>query len=210
MSSQDAPKKYDKERKIQSIFRAMTRLIAARDFNTISIRDIARDADVSIGTIYLYFPEGKENIVHEMINRKIAQIAPTSLITSGEIHTLRDLVWDIIANYYDFHVQNKQFLMAFERASLNRPDLYQDINHNIDFGLEQVLKDLQAQPQTRLLPEMLVASPEVQGKMSQVLKVIDGIIHRDVLFSPIFESREEAIGFLLTLFVKLLNIPLDD
>ena len=135
MSRLSHAKKYDKESKIQSIFQSMEHLIELKDFNLINIREIAKEAGVSIGTIYLYFPEGKEGIVHEMINRNVAKIAPTTLIKSGEFHTVREFVLEILGNYYDFHVENKAFLTALERATINRPDLYQDINANIDFQL---------------------------------------------------------------------------
>ncbi len=85
MSRLSHAKKYDKESKIQLIFQSMEHLIELKDFNLINIREIAKEAGVSIGTIYLYFPEGKEGIVHEMINRNVAKIAPTTLIKSGGV-----------------------------------------------------------------------------------------------------------------------------
>ena len=167
----------------------MSHLITLKDFNAINIRDIAREAGVSIGTIYLYFPEGKEGIVHEMINRNVAQIVPTSLISSGEIHSLKEMLIDIMGNYYDFHLKNKPFLLALERVSLNRPDLYQDINQNIDFGMAQVANIIKLNPKASVQLEELVSTPEARQRMSQVLKVINGIIHRDVL-SHLFLSQE--------------------
>jgi AcrR family transcriptional regulator len=203
-------KKYDREAKIQAILQGMARLIAAKDFTEINIRDIVKEAGVSIGTVYLYFPDGKEGIVREMITRGGARIAPAELITSGEIRSVKELLRQILDNYYEFHLQNKPFLMALERASINRPDLYADINSNIDVGLGSIVGILEENPLLEPLQRRFEASPEFQALMSRVLKVIDGIIHRDLFFSPIFDSKEDGIVFMLDLFAKVLDIDLGE
>jgi AcrR family transcriptional regulator len=59
-------KRRDKEAKIQSIIQATRQLLERSDLSQLTIRDIAKEANVSIGLIYKYFPEGKPGIIKEI------------------------------------------------------------------------------------------------------------------------------------------------
>jgi AcrR family transcriptional regulator len=56
-----AEKKYvrDKEAKVDGILASTKRLIEDEGYENVTVRDISREAGVSIGLIYKYFPEGK-------------------------------------------------------------------------------------------------------------------------------------------------------
>jgi hypothetical protein len=53
----------DKEAKIGSIIDATRKLIETMGYEKVTIRDIAEEADVSVGLIYKYFPGGKFDIL---------------------------------------------------------------------------------------------------------------------------------------------------
>lgn len=52
----------DKERKIEDIKQAFIQLVTANGYETVSIRQIAKKVNVSVGLIYHYFPGGKPAI----------------------------------------------------------------------------------------------------------------------------------------------------
>jgi AcrR family transcriptional regulator len=60
------PKIRDKEAKIQRIIQTTRQLLERSDLSQLTIRDIAKEANVSIGLIYKYFPEGKPAIIKEI------------------------------------------------------------------------------------------------------------------------------------------------
>jgi len=64
----------DREAKIEKIITSMTEIIREKGLSRASVRDIPERADLSIGTVYRYFPKGKIDIVQEMMRRNIGKI----------------------------------------------------------------------------------------------------------------------------------------
>lgn len=61
----------DKEAKIRAILDATHTLIGTKGYDKVTIKDIAASAGVSVGLIYLYFPNGKLDIVKEIPSRNV-------------------------------------------------------------------------------------------------------------------------------------------
>jgi len=64
----------NKEKKINEILDAVLQLSRTKGANNFSINDIPEIANVSIGTIYRYFPRGKEDILRNILLRNIENI----------------------------------------------------------------------------------------------------------------------------------------
>lgn len=64
----------DREAKIEEIITSMTEIIREKGLHQASVRDIPERADLSIGTVYRYFPKGKVDIVSEIMRRNIRGI----------------------------------------------------------------------------------------------------------------------------------------
>ena len=64
----------NKEKKIDEILDAVLQLSRTKGANNFSINDIPEIANVSIGTIYRYFPRGKGDILRHILLRNIENI----------------------------------------------------------------------------------------------------------------------------------------
>jgi len=64
----------NKEKKINEILDSVLILSRTKGANNFSINDIPEIADVSIGTVYRYFPRGKEDILRQILLRNIENI----------------------------------------------------------------------------------------------------------------------------------------
>jgi len=64
----------NKEKKINEILDSVLILSRTKGANNFSINDIPEIADVSIGTVYRYFPRGKEDILRHILLRNIENI----------------------------------------------------------------------------------------------------------------------------------------
>ena len=64
----------NKEQKINEILDSVLILSRTKGANNFSINDIPEIADVSIGTVYRYFPRGKEDILRHILLRNIENI----------------------------------------------------------------------------------------------------------------------------------------
>jgi AcrR family transcriptional regulator len=61
----------DKEAKISAIRDATLTLIGTKGYDKVTIRDIASSAGVSVGLIYLYFPNGKLDVIRDIGSRYV-------------------------------------------------------------------------------------------------------------------------------------------
>jgi AcrR family transcriptional regulator len=64
----------NKEQKINEILDSVLILSRTKGANNFSINEIPEIADVSIGTVYRYFPRGKEDILRHILLRNIENI----------------------------------------------------------------------------------------------------------------------------------------
>lgn len=92
----------DKESKIDSIIQSTIGLIEEKGYSGFSIDEVPERANLSIGTVYRYFPKGKRDILHEIITRN--NEALTGMIPQDEISD---------KNFYDFW---KSVIIAYLRG----------------------------------------------------------------------------------------------
>jgi AcrR family transcriptional regulator len=84
----------NKEKKIDEILDAVLQLSRTKGANNFSINDIPEIANVSIGTIYRYFPRGKEDILRHILLRNIESIK--KMHETDEITTSIEEYWEPI------------------------------------------------------------------------------------------------------------------
>jgi len=84
----------NKEKKIDEILDAVLQLSRTKGANNFSINDIPEIANVSIGTIYRYFPRGKEDILRHILLRNIENIK--KMHETDEIATSIEEYWEPI------------------------------------------------------------------------------------------------------------------
>ena len=78
--SRDVDPNDPRERKRQRILQAGTRLFVAQGYRKTSVDEIARDAGVSKGTVYLYFKNKNDLLVHAIAAEKMAHRAKIEAI----------------------------------------------------------------------------------------------------------------------------------
>jgi len=64
----------NKKKKIDEILDAALKLATEKGPNNFSVNDIPEKANVSIGTVYRYFPKGKEDILHQILLRNMENV----------------------------------------------------------------------------------------------------------------------------------------
>ena len=113
-------KERERERRRQQIIVAAKRVFTRKDFNQATMEDIAREAEVSPGTIYLYFKNKDELFVS--LSLRILQFlciriehlnSEDSTDAQAKINKLMEVMYDV----YDFDRSN--FLSIFHLKSDN-------------------------------------------------------------------------------------------
>ncbi|HXY88499.1 MAG TPA: helix-turn-helix domain-containing protein [Candidatus Acidoferrales bacterium] len=107
----------DKEAKIRAILDATHALIGTKGYDRVTIKDIAASAGVSVGLIYLYFPNGKLDIVKEIPSRNVEKY----LIEQPEIIDFNDFpgyMRAVITNMQRSTEENSALVKASISAAL--------------------------------------------------------------------------------------------
>lgn len=125
----DSEKKFrrNKASKIEKIVHAMADLISERGYEGFSVNDIPEKAELSIGTVYRYFPHGKADILKELMQRNIdvyLQLADFSNVTEGIfVQSLRNF----IQSYIIIHREDMILGVAMRTTSSASPELARDL-----------------------------------------------------------------------------------
>lgn len=115
-----AVKKYvrNKEEKINSILDSTKRLIEENQYEKVTIRDISKEANVSVGLIYKYFPGGKPEIVRDIGLRFVAELTSPGSPESIDFNDFPGFLKDFFTNNLAYYKNNKRFLTALTVATI--------------------------------------------------------------------------------------------
>lgn len=82
----------NRRRTRDEILAAMSVLLGEQAFESITIDSVAQRAGVSRGTIYSYFPEGREQLIRDAYRRIADQVVSTGSADRAELTVLTDRV----------------------------------------------------------------------------------------------------------------------
>jgi Transcriptional regulator len=122
----------DKEAKISAVIDATRHLIETMGYDKVTIQDIAEVADVSVGTIYRYFPGGKFDIIikgfgGQTLGYLLMPQHPDDLDYADFPGYMREL----IVKYRDIARENRALMKALIAASLSEGELLEGVR-NVD------------------------------------------------------------------------------
>jgi len=124
----------EKARRRQEILQAAKEVFFEQGFHKATVDDVAAHAQVSKGTIYLYF-ESKESILAHLLLEGLTLLL-TQLNEAYAAHqtlTAEERLWRLARTYLDFsqtHPDYFRLMMAFDRGRFREqisPDLYEHI-----------------------------------------------------------------------------------
>ena len=168
----------DSQQKIQSIYKAFTELVNENGYENLTARQIAKRANISVGTIYHYFKEGKPAIAAGLYEKNLLETLNINSITGYQKPDIKTQV----TSHLEHHKQNKELYRAFDQAIYSHIDVFSGLKRKRDEILAEELDD------AVLLQAIL-----------RVYVTVDALIHRHLFVEPLFESEEELIEYLSVL-----------
>ena len=168
----------DSQQKIQSIYTAFTELVNQNGYENLTARQIAQHANISVGTIYHYFKEGKPAIAASLYEKNLLETLKLNSITGYQQPDLKAQVTSHLEN----HKQNKELYRAFDQAIYSHSEVFSGIKRKRD----------------EILSEELIDSVLLKTTL-RLYVTVDALIHRHLFVEPLFESEEELIEYLKTL-----------
>ena len=170
----------DSDQKIQSIYKAFTELINEEGYDNLTARKIAQRADISVGTIYHYFNEGKPAIAAALYEKNLQETLDIENLKGHSLTIIRQKV----TRHLQLHQQNKELYRAFDQAIYSHSYIFKGAKRK----REEILAEQLGYPD----PE------RIQGIM-RVYGTVDAIIHRHLFVEPMFESDNDLLDYLTLL-----------
>jgi AcrR family transcriptional regulator len=147
-----APKfRRNKEQKINEILDAAVKLSQERGPNNFSINDIPPVANVSIGTVYRYFPKGKKDILRRLLLRNI-QRQKDIVGKSEKEHTLEGYWRPILRNMMDVSDEYDAISDTMIEAAPPDSEFYRELSADLMGYYGEMAEEISSLPDVKSLP----------------------------------------------------------
>jgi len=183
----------DKKSKIDSVIQATVALIEEKGYSGFSVNEIPERTNLSIGTVYRYFPNGKSDILHEIITRNNQALMEMIFQEGSEEETFNDFWKRVIASYIRGHREGLFSLTAMEYSFGAEPQF------------KEVLAPMVAEAFKKLVGQIrnFGAFPKLSEKtlFERVTLVFGflGLLAKAPPTTSLFKSDEQLVDYLMEL-----------
>ncbi len=183
----------------KEIIETTIRMIQEKGYNNISTNHIAKETEVSIGTLYYHFENGKPDIIKEIVKQGYTEFLDEIYIKRLTVDKFPDFLETFLNRYLEQHKQNKLLIIALETAFLSNRTLFQDY--------EYIQNELKLVPLiSNLLKQLGYPDKENLKQVSKfLLYLIDSIIHHHVIYGESLLKDEELISNLSRMILKFVE-----
>jgi len=188
--------------KVISIIQTTAALIREKGYSGFSVDEIPDRANLSIGTVYRYFPKGKSDILNEILNRNAKTLL--ELITQEEISegTFREFWNNIIMAVLRGHREGV-FILAGPDYSLLSNLQYAEI---VELVYSNFLQKLVGQTR-RIETFTSLTKREFISKFRIAFRIVSMLVRHHVYFTEEFKTDESLVKYLTK--VCLLTFEMD-
>ena len=173
-------------------------LIENKGYVNVSVRGIAKEVGISVGTLYHHFPRGKMEIVLAM-GEKYSEILGMSEFLADPNADPR--IW--LRKNLELNQKKKAFITAMEIEAMSRPDEVQALI------IENIAKRKETQKSLIQAFKMMekFAGKKISIEKARIMqKVLKAIMRRHIVFGNLFGSDDEFIE----LFLKIARTVAED
>ena len=174
----------DKEAKIKAITNAFLELVEKNGYSRVSTNHIAKKAEVSIGTVYRYFPEGKQAIIKRIFVENRDEIMNLGDFDQTTDSTLESLIESFIRKHVKVHKEAQPVFSALMQAMLANTSLSEDYQQIVITTNEALVQRLRkTSPFFKSVPEDILVN-----KFLLVYQTIEAITTRHFYFQSFFSE----------------------
>jgi AcrR family transcriptional regulator len=197
VSPRKAPRQERSRRTVERILDAAARIFHEQGYAGATTNDIADEADVSVGSLYQYFPN-KDALLVALTKRHIE--AATAGLTELLASLNRDVGFDvIIGNVVDFLVEQHDLdelhLLVMHRAPRTHEinvELDRARSHLIDMASKLLSLRIEDPRRRNLIARMVVAT-------------VDASVHDVILRQPRGTERRAAVDLTITTAMSIID-----
>jgi AcrR family transcriptional regulator len=185
----------NKQEKIEAIYNSFFELVLEKGYAKTSTNKVAEAADVSIGTIYRYFPEGKKDIIRMYFESSVETSFELEEFEKFDMSNIASVFRGFVSNVLKNHKENKAYYVAFRSALLS------------DESLAQAHRERVIKISTDIVTKLQVRSEFFQSRekarlirgFAFIYNIVNAIIYHHIVFMDLFEKDEDLIDYVSNL-----------
>lgn len=196
----------------QSIVETAQKLIGKKGYSDITVNEVAYVAKVSVGTLYYHFPNGKVDILAEIMSQKTGsyveefnqQVGLEKILEKDM--SLEDTIRWFFKKVIEFRRTDRPFLSAIQSEMFANPDDYMELfkKYQSTDGLQQAMG---------ILSEVVMKKgksgtgslDKVGDKQDMILRVVGLMMVYQIIFPGYFGTDDEFIDLALRMFFDILK-----
>lgn len=189
-----------RDRTEAAICAATSRLLDQGALSALTISDICKEANLAVGTFYLYFPD-RNALLEKLLLGFIGFIQATMLRASRTTDG-KERIWHTTAAYYDLFASNQGLMKCLVSRSEDVPQatrVFQKLNHE---WITTVVVSLRRRKLAPELPddEFFRRAYAMGGMVDQYLTAL--LLNEDPALMRLSASRETTVNTLSELWKK--------
>ena len=202
--NEETPPKFrrDKQGKIDHIVEVFFDLVEKRGYKNVSTNLVAKEAGVSIGTIYRYFPEGKPAIIKQEFFKKSEEFIAFSdtikILTSNDAKAVKRLVTKYLASHKESYALHE----AYDQALLENREIFATNSENIRDYIKYFIG--MAKETNPELNDLSLADTQLAFQVG--IDMLDHAVHQHLFYEKIFETDKELIFYMVKVFQLTLDL----
>lgn len=191
----------NKQEKIDLIYKTFFKLILKRGFHKTSTNHVAKSAKISIGTIYKYFPKGKEDIIRKYFEESMKHFFERINLISISNDNIREFLNHFILELYKNHLENKGYIIAFRSAIQSDRNLLKSQNEDVFTFFRDMAQELRmTNVSFKQIPENKLVEMFIF-----IYNLINAVLYHHLAIMELFETDEKIVDFLSNLVIFSLN-----
>lgn len=194
----------NKEETIKKIYEAFFKLVLEEGFHKASTNKIAKEAEISIGTLYHHFPEGKKEIIRKYFDKSVEITFDIEEFKKFNMSDMTNIFRGFVLNVLRNHRENKAYNIAFRSAILSDINLSKshkerviEISTTLAVNLQESSDFFKSIDKKRLIHTFTL-----------VYNIVNAMVYHHIVFMDLFQKDEDFIDYLsnlLTFTIKYLQ-----
>ena len=187
----------NKQEKIDMIYKTFFNLILKQGYHKTSTNHVAKSAKISIGTIYKYFPKGKEDIIRKYFEESMETMLDRDDLINLNNDNIRDFLNHFILELFKNHEENKGYNLAFRSAIQSDNTLHNGHKEKIfNFFKDRAQKLRKTNKNFKEIPEERLIEVFIF-----IYNLINAILYHHLSIMELFDTDDKLIEYLSDLVV---------
>lgn len=187
----------NKQEKINRIYDTFFKLILKQGYHKTSTNHVAKSAKISIGTIYKYFPKGKEDIIRKYFEESMETFLSSHDLKNINDENIRDFLNHFVLDLFKNHEKNKGYNLAFRSAIQSDKILLNAHKEKVFIFFEDTAQKLRKTNKNfNQIPEDKLVETFIF-----IYNLINAILYHHLSIMELFDRDDKLIEYLSNLVV---------